>query len=267
MDDHNQNGQGKLNDDQVEEQSKATSGGSTDPQTPVRDRVGARNHKRECECRTCQNIRRNAQRANEHRMAGKRVRMKDPKKQIEATKRRTEKEKMFVDVLATQATSTGKLSVSAAGEIAGYSSTAANEKFREDRIRRAFLRALYAKGVTIEKISEVIAAGLDAKDVKVLSKDGVLTGTVEVPNWLARHKFVETGAKALQLIEDKKETGGNVAVFNLIAPVVQVPGHEPGCRCDKCEAVRQREREKLLARENYVPEEYRVRDNGSDTDE
>jgi hypothetical protein len=102
------------------------------------------------------------------------------------------------------------LSVSAAARQAGYAdSTSKVDVYKtldKPRVQTAFLAILEKKGITDDKLGQVIADGLDANKVisaNVIAPNGegmadahsMTKDFVEVPDHPTRHKFVDTVCK------------------------------------------------------------------------
>ena len=91
-----------------------------------------------------------------------------------------------------------------ASRLAGYASpqsayAAVKSQDFQDALQ-TFLKILELKGVDDHKVAQVIADGLNAKDTKFFSKDGIVEDEREVDDHATRHKFVETVVKIRKLI-------------------------------------------------------------------
>jgi len=81
-----------------------------------------------------------------------------------------------------------------------HPNTQAADNLAKAYIREAIVAELEMAGVTKAKIASVINQGLDAKKIHTSP-----TGPdKEVPDWQARHRFVDTAAKLFDLYPDKK---------------------------------------------------------------
>lgn len=70
-----------------------------------------------------------------------------------------------------------------------------------------FQQLMKEAGVTPEKLSTVLKEGLEA--TKLFGKDAV-----RHPDYMARHKYMETGLKLLGIQESPAPAGGNTFNFN-----------------------------------------------------
>jgi hypothetical protein len=95
-------------------------------------------------------------------------------------------------------------STAEASRLAGYASPASAYKSAQssefqDALQK-FLSILESRGVTDQKLADVIAEGLESTETKFFSKDGIVEDEREVPDHASRHKFVETVVKIRKLI-------------------------------------------------------------------
>ena len=107
---------------------------------------------------------------------------------------------------------------------AGYSAkhieSFASHKIKETQVAKAFTQILIDQGVTDEKLGIIISQGIEANKViscNVIVEEGMKDANsmtkdfIDVPDWIARHKFVDTALKlSSKYPAEKKEiTGAN----------------------------------------------------------
>ena len=85
-----------------------------------------------------------------------------------------------------------------------------------ERVRKE----LRKRGVTEGRLAEVLGRGLDAKRTELVTFQGKITDAVEVPDFHAQHKFLETG---LEVFEAKPKSGESTTNVAVVLHVPQQP--------------------------------------------
>ena len=94
-------------------------------------------------------------------------------------------------------------STAEAARLAGMSPQSAYKLTKSEDFQDAlktFITCLEARGVTNEKLADVLAEGLESTETKFFSKDGIVEDERIVPDHATRHKFAETVVKIRKLI-------------------------------------------------------------------
>jgi|GEM_PF-3991384 len=125
--------------------------------------------------------------------------------------------------------------------LAGYSrksaDSLASQTLKNPKVQRAFAQILESHGVTDEKLSSTIAEGLEA--TKVISCNVIVPNAegmkdansmtrdfVDVPDWIARHRFTDTAIKVKggYLAEKHEVTGpdGGPVRFSDVEPATRI---------------------------------------------
>jgi phage terminase small subunit len=134
--------------------------------------------------------------------------MKD--KEMQKHQKLNIREKLFIKNLAcgmSQAEAAIK-----AGYSKKYADSFASRKVRESKVALAFAEILDKHGVTDDRIASVISEGLEAMKViscNVIAEESkedansMTKDFIDVPDWLARHKFVDSTLKVKGYLKEK----------------------------------------------------------------
>jgi hypothetical protein len=149
--------------------------------------------------------------------------------------RRLVKDAALTAAVAAQAANGLKPNIAQAARIAGMDPSQAQRKIGSDE---SVLAALARVGITPEVLDSVGAAGLNANETRLITKDGEVLDAIEVPDWHARHKFLRDFYLMIGRLGRDSETQAPGGLIVIASNFVQaVTGHASSCACDECTRV------------------------------
>jgi terminase small subunit-like protein len=147
------------------------------------ERIGARNHRPDCNCGLCLRFRAQATSAAQKEASGRKVR-----------RRLTPRSRRFVQEFADPS-SPGHRNATRSAVLAGYSPDSADDigsrLLRSEQVQQLIGRELEKAGITSEFIFSGLKDGLRAEEIKLATKDGKFSDQHRQPDWHARAKYQE----------------------------------------------------------------------------
>jgi len=213
---------------------------------PVVDPTRARNakgHKSTCICTLCKRIQARIDaglppKATSRAMAHERRVAGNKDKRFGTTPRnkrekRIAKTAMLTGAVVGQAAVGVRPNIAQAATIAGMDPSQAQRQIKRDKRVTEILERV---GITDEKVFGVYSEGMDAKETRLIVRDGEVKDAVEVPDWHARHKFARDLLMVQGHLGNDRDSGAGGGGLIIIAPEVArvVPGHPAACVCDEC---------------------------------
>lgn len=112
------------------------------------------------------------------------------------------------------------LNLKEAALAAGYKESTADVACRDimPHIREAFQHSLHHR-ISIGKMADTVAAGLDAEQTEFFQKDGIVTDQRNVIAWGERRRYAELAANLMDLQSEKttEQKGGNALLIEVVS--------------------------------------------------
>ena len=196
------------------------------------------NHKDGCNCRVCNNIRKNAAAGRPPSAVISAAR--DARRVLREQRRLKVRRTAVEASVATQLKAGVKPSLRMALEASGFKDshlqtvdTMKGIEAAQSSIDKALLRA----GITDDKLASVAAGGLDATRLEAVAviggEDPREREEIREPDWNVRHKYLETTLKVKGHLSPDPNAAG-IGGLMIVAPTIVNTGHRTNCPCPDC---------------------------------
>ncbi len=218
------------------------------------------NHRSDCECAKCQQIRARADRGlptkEEERQLKRKAREERQKQRRQQQPdagsrklRRLEQRAAIAASMATQVAMGKPADPNLALRIAGVGATDQASKNEAIGNANSSVQAALARvGISPDRVLDVANRGLDAQLTKFFAQEGKITDQASVRDWHAVAKFTRLLMQVLGLIKPEESNtnlqGGLIIISDREAPA---NGHQLNCPCPECLEVWQHRMSQVLA--------------------